>query len=139
MMDVARHVRAVVHRGVRGLGGAEILVGGFAASNVDTQHELLRRFPETMGLVLGITAIMLFAAFRSVLVPLKAVLLNCLSVGAAFGLTVLVFQHGYGGRLFGPEGATQAVLGVGAGVVFAIGFGLSIGYEGVLFSPGEGG
>src|SRR5207245_2447603 len=42
MMDVARHVRAVVHRGVRGLGGAEILVGGFAASNVDTQHELLR-------------------------------------------------------------------------------------------------
>jgi len=129
MMDVARHVRAVVHRGVRGLGGAEILVGGFAASNVDTQHELLRRFPETMGLVLGITAIMLFAAFRSVLVPLKAVLLNCLSVGAAFGLTVLVFQHGYGGRLFGLEGPTEAIWAVVPVLVFAIVFGLSMDYE----------
>src|SRR5438034_10652816 len=129
MMDVARHVRAVVHRGVRGLGGAEILVGGFAASNVDTQHELLRRFPETMGLVLDITAIMLFAAFRSVLVPLKAVLLNCLSVGAAFGLTVLVFQHGYGGRLFGLEGPTEAIWAVVPVLVFAIVFGLSMDYE----------
>jgi len=129
MMDVARHVRAVVHHGVRALGGAEILVGGFAASNVDTQHELLRRFPETMGLVLGITAIMLFAAFRSVLVPLKAVLLNCLSVGAAFGLTVLVFQHGYGGRLFGLEGPTEAIWAVVPVLVFAIVFGLSMDYE----------
>ena len=129
MMDVARHVRAVVQRGVRGLGGTEILVGGFAASNVDTQHELLRRFPETMGLVLGITAIMLFAAFRSVLVPLKAVLLNCLSVGAAFGLTVLVFQHGYGGRLFGLEGPTEAIWAVVPVLVFAIVFGLSMDYE----------
>src|SRR5437879_2322392 len=109
MMDVARHVRAVVARGVRGLAGTEIVVGGFAASNVDTQQELLRRFPQTVGLVLGITAIMLFGAFRSLLVPLKAVLLNCLSVGASFGLTVLVFQHGYGGRLFGLEGPTEAI------------------------------
>src|SRR5437879_882651 len=109
MMDVARRVRAVVARGVRGLAGTEIVVGGFAASNVDTQQELLRRFPQTVGLVLGITAIMLFGAFRSLLVPLKAVLLNCLSVGASFGLTVLVFQHGYGGRLFGLEGPTEAI------------------------------
>ncbi|OLB18771.1 MAG: hypothetical protein AUH12_01600 [Gemmatimonadetes bacterium 13_2_20CM_69_8] len=104
MMDVARHVRAVVARGVRGLAGTEIVVGGFAASNVDTQQELLRRFPQTVGLVLGITAIMLFGAFRSLLVPLKAVLLNCLSVGASFGLTVPV-------------------------LVFAIVFGLSMDYE----------
>src|SRR5437016_14573332 len=47
MMDLARHVRGVVARGVRGLAGAEVVVGGFAASNVDTQHELVRRFPET--------------------------------------------------------------------------------------------
>src|SRR6058998_2254614 len=53
MMDVARHVRTVIAHGVRGLTGAEVVVGGFAASNVDTQHELLRRFPETVGLVLG--------------------------------------------------------------------------------------
>src|SRR3989441_10414 len=129
MMDVARHVRAVVARGVRGLAGTEIVVGGFAASNVDTQQELLRRFPQTVGLVLGITAIMLFGAFRSLLVPLKAVLLNCLSVGASFGLTVLVFQYGYGGRLFGLEGPTEAIWVVVPVLVFAIVFGLSMDYE----------
>ena len=129
MMDVARHVRTVVAHGVRGLTGAEVVVGGFAASNVDTQHELLRRFPETVGLVLATTAIMLFFAFRSLLVPLKAVLLNCLSVGASFGLTVLVFQDGYGGKWFGLEGPTEAIWVVVPVLVFAIVFGLSMDYE----------
>src|SRR5438093_1034676 len=129
MMDVARHVRTVIAHGVRGLTGAEVVVGGFAASNVDTQHELLRRFPETVGLVLATTAIMLFFAFRSLLVPLKAVLLNCLSVGASFGLTVLVFQDGYGGKRFGLEGPTEAIWVVVPVLVFAIVFGLSMDYE----------
>ncbi|HEX9282911.1 MAG TPA: MMPL family transporter [Gemmatimonadales bacterium] len=129
LMDVVRRVRAVVAHGVRGLAGAEILVAGFAASNVDTQHDLMTRFPGTVGLVLGITAIMLFIAFRSLLVPVKAVLLNLLSVGAAFGLTVLVFQHGYGGGVFGLEGPTQAIWAVVPVLVFAIVFGLSMDYE----------
>ena len=129
LMDVVRRVRALVARDVRGLAGAEILVAGFAASNVDTQEELMRRFPETVALVLGITAIMLFVAFRSLLVPIKAVVLNLLSVGGAFGLTVLVFQHGYGGRLFGLEGPAQAIWAVVPVLVFAIVFGLSMDYE----------
>ena len=129
LMDVVRRVRALVARDVRGLAGAEILVAGFAASNVDTQEELMRRFPETVALVLGITAIMLFVAFRSLLVPIKAVVLNLLSVGGAFGLTVLVFQHGYGGGLFGLEGPTQAIWAVVPVLVFAIVFGLSMDYE----------
>src|SRR6266516_2519834 len=129
LMDVVRRVRGIVARDVRGLVGAEILVAGFAASNVDTQQELMKRFPETVALVLGITAIMLFVAFRSLLVPIKAVLLNLLSVGGAFGLTVLVFQHGYGGRLFGLEGPTQAIWAVVPVLVFAIVFGLSMDYE----------
>ncbi len=120
LMDVVRRVRAVAAHDVRGLAGAEILVAGFAASNVDTQQELMNRFPETVSLVLGITAIMLFVAFRSLLVPIKAVLLNLLSVGGAFGLTVLVFQHGYGGRVFGLEGPTQAIWAVVPVLVFAI-------------------
>src|SRR5437879_359194 len=128
-MDVVGRVRALVARDVRGLAGAEILVAGFAASNVDTQQALMKRFPETVGLVLGITAIMLFVAFRSLLVPIKAVLLNLLSVGGAFGLTVLVFQHGYGGGLFGLEGPTQAIWAVVPVLVFAIVFGLSMDYE----------
>ena len=129
LMDVVRRVRTIVGHGMRGLAGAEILVAGFAASNVDTQQELMKRFPETVGLVLGITAIMLFIAFRSLLVPIKAVVLNLLSVGGAFGLTVLVFQHGYGARLFGLEGPTEAIWAVVPVLVFAIVFGLSMDYE----------
>src|SRR6266566_3633472 len=129
LMDVVRRVRAVTAHGLRGLAGAEILVAGFAASNVDTQHDLMTRFPGTVAMVLGITAIMLFAAFRSLLVPVKAVLLNILSVGAAFGLTVLVFQHGYGAGVFGLEGPTQAIWAVVPVLVFAIVFGLSMDYE----------
>jgi RND superfamily putative drug exporter len=134
MMEIARRVRAVVGHGIRGLTGAEVLVGGFAAANLDSQNQLLRRLPGTVGFILGITAIMLFFAFRSLLVPLKAVLLNCLSVSAAFGLTVLVFQHGYGGRLFGLEGPTEAIWGVAPVLVFATVFGLSMDYEVFLLS-----
>jgi putative drug exporter of the RND superfamily len=129
MMEIARRVRTVAGHGVRGLTGAEMLVGGFAAANLDSQNELLHRLPRTVGFILGITAIMLFFAFRSLLVPLKAVLLNCLSVSAAFGLTVLVFQHGYGGRLFGLDGPTVAIWGVAPVLVFATVFGLSMDYE----------
>src|SRR4029077_21198749 len=129
LMDVVRRVRAVVARDVRGLAGAEILVAGFAASNVDTQQELMKRFPETVALVLGITAIMLFVAFRSLLVPIKAVLLNLLSVGGTFGLSVFVFQHRVVGRLFGLEGRTEVIWAFVPVLLFAIVFGLSMDYE----------
>ncbi len=128
MMDLTRHVRAVIARGVR-LKGAEIDVGGFAASSLDLQQQLLRRFPGIVAMILGVTAIMLFLAFRSVLVPLKAVVLNCVSVSAAFGITVLVFQHGYGASFFGLEGPTEAIFVVVPVLVFATVFGLSMDYE----------
>ncbi|HEY6807508.1 MAG TPA: MMPL family transporter [Gemmatimonadales bacterium] len=129
LMDVARDARAVIGRGVRGLQGTHILVGGFSATSVDLQHDLVSRMPGIFGLILGVTAVMLFIAFRSLLVPLKAVLLNCLSVGAAFGVTVLVFQHGVGGSLFGLDGPTEAIFVVVPVLVFAIVFGLSMDYE----------
>ena len=129
MMDLTRHARRVVAGGLRGLQGADVVVGGFAASSVDLQRDLLKRFPTIVGMILGVTAIMLFIAFRSLLVPLKAVVLNCLSVGAAFGVTVLVFQHGYGGSLFGLEGPTEAIFVVVPVLVFATVFGLSMDYE----------
>ena len=128
MMDLTRHARLIAH-GVRGLQSANVVVGGFAASSVDLQHDLLKRFPAIVGMILGVTAIMLFIAFRSLLVPLKAVVLNCLSVGAAFGVTVLVFQHGYGGSFFGLEGPTEAIFVVVPVLVFATVFGLSMDYE----------
>jgi len=105
------------------------VVGGFAASSLDLQEHLLRRFPGMVGLILGVTGIMLLVAFRSILVPLKAVVLNCVSVGAAFGITVLVFQHGYGIQLFGLDGPTEAIFVIVPVLVFATVFGLSMDYE----------
>ncbi|MDP3910942.1 MAG: MMPL family transporter [Gemmatimonadales bacterium] len=129
MMDLTRRLRAVIAGELRGLQDADVLVGGFAASSVDLQDDLLGRFPGIVAMILGVTALMLFIAFRSLLVPLKAVVLNCISVGAAFGLTVFVFQHGYGGALFGLEGPTQAIFVVVPVLVFATVFGLSMDYE----------
>jgi RND superfamily putative drug exporter len=129
MMDLTRHARRLIAGGVRGLQGADIVVGGFAASSLDLQQHLLARFPGIVAMILGVTAVMLFIAFRSLLVPLKAVVLNCVSVSAAFGVTVLVFQHGYGGALFGLEGPTEAIFVVVPVLVFATVFGLSMDYE----------
>ncbi len=129
MMDVAREARRVAAHRVRALGDAQIWVGGFAASSVDLQDDLLARFPDIVALILGVTAVMLFLTFRSVLVPLKAVVLNCLSLGAAFGVTVLVFQEGLGGRWFGLEGPTETIFVVVPVLVFATVFGLSMDYE----------
>jgi RND superfamily putative drug exporter len=129
MMELAQRVRAIAAHGVRALDGATVLVGGFAAGSLDSQLDVLGGMPRTVGLILGVTAIMLFFAFRSLLIPLKAVLLNCFSVSAAFGLTVLVFQRGYGGHLFGLEGPTRAIWGVAPVLVFATVFGLSMDYE----------
>jgi len=128
MMDLARHVRSTIAHSTR-LRGSDILVGGFAASSLDLQENLLARFPGIVAMILGVTAIMLLIAFRSVLVPLKAVVLNCVSVGAAFGITVLVFQHGYGSSLFGLDGPTEAIFVVVPVLVFATVFGLSMDYE----------
>jgi len=78
--------------------------------------------------------VMLAWVFRSVLVPLKAVVMNTLSVGAAFGLTVVVFQWGIGGSLIGLEGPTESIFVMGPVLVFAIVFGLSMDYEVFLLS-----
>jgi RND superfamily putative drug exporter len=127
-MDVVRRIRGVVQSGVQGLDSVEVLVGGFAASSVDLQDDLLEHFPTVILLVLIITAVMLAVAFQSVLVPVKAVALNCMSVLGAFGVTVLVFQNGFGAELFGLDGPTEAVMVVVPVVVFAVVFGLSMDY-----------
>jgi RND superfamily putative drug exporter len=86
------------------------------------------------GLVLVVTAIMLAVAFRSVLVPIKAVVMNLLSVAGAFGLIVLVFQRGIGAEIFGLDGPTGAIFMVVPILVFAVAFGLSMDYEVFLLS-----
>lgn len=127
-MDLVRRARRVA-RDVRGLSDATILVGGYAAANVDLQQDLLARFPVMVLLILLTTGVMLALAFKSVLVPIKAVVMNTLSVSATFGITVLVFQHGWGSRLFGLGGPTSAIYVVVPVLVFAVVFGLSMDYE----------
>jgi RND superfamily putative drug exporter len=128
-LAVARRIRGIEARGLPGLAYAELLSGGFAPSSLDFRDELMHRFPALVAIVLGITGIMLGAVFRSVLVPVKAVIMNCFSVAAAFGLTVVVFQWGFGARLIGISGPTEAIFILGPVLVFAIVFGLSMDYE----------
>jgi len=134
-MDLVARARALARgKGIRQLAGAKVSVGGYVASSVDFQRELLRRFPLIILLVLGITGGMLAIAFRSVLVPIKAVIMNSLSVSATFGLIVLVFQRGVGAREFGLTGATEAIFVAVPVLVFAVVFGLSMDYEVFLLS-----
>jgi RND superfamily putative drug exporter len=134
-MAVVGRIRGLITDStIRQLREARVLVGGYVANSVDLQNEMLRRFPGLVALVLAATAIMLAIAFRSVLVPLKAVLMNSLSVSATFGLIVLVFQYGFGGQLFGLTGATEAIFVMVPVLVFAVVFGLSMDYEVFLLS-----
>jgi RND superfamily putative drug exporter len=128
-LHAVAEVRRLEIRGLPELERAEMLVGGFSASNLDFRDELVRRFPLLVILVLGVTGVMLALVFRSVLVPIKAILMNTLSVAAAFGLTVVVFQWGVGGSLIGLEAPTRVIFVMGPVLVFAIVFGLSMDYE----------
>jgi RND superfamily putative drug exporter len=128
-MDVSRKARALGQTPPRQLKDATILVGGYTAASLDLQDVLLERFPTMVVLILACTAVMLALVFRSVLVPIKAVIMNTLSVSATFGLIVLVFQHGFGSSLFGLDGPTAAIFVVVPVLVFAVVFGLSMDYE----------
>jgi len=133
-LDAVRGVRKLDLHALPTLQHARLLVGGFSASNLDFRNRVLSLVPLLAVLVLGVTALMLAFVFRSLLVPIKAVLMNSLSVAAAFGLTVLVFQWGIGGSLIGLAGPTQAIFVIGPVLVFAVVFGLSMDYEVFLLS-----
>ena len=135
MMDVTRHARSLAATArPKQLKDATISVGGYTAGALDLQNILLDRFPMLVFLILAVTGVMLAIAFRSVLVPIKAVIMNTLSVSATFGLIVLVFQYGFGASYFGLDGATSAIFVVVPVLVFAVVFGLSMDYEIFLLS-----
>ena len=133
-LQAVRDVRRIHARNIPTLGSARYLVTGFFASALDFRDRLMGQFPIIVALVLGVTAVMLAWVFKSVLVPAKAVVMNTLSVGAAFGLTVVVFQWGIGGSLIGLKAPTEAIFVMGPILVFAIVFGLSMDYEVFLLS-----
>ena len=85
--------------------GPDVRVGGQPAANADFIDAVYGSFPLMIALITITTFILLARAFRSLLLPAKAILLNILSVAAAWGVLVLVWQHGYGSELiFGHRG-----------------------------------
>jgi uncharacterized membrane protein YdfJ with MMPL/SSD domain len=112
---------------------AQVLVTGDTAENLDYFAIIGRWLPLVLVFVLGLSLVLLVLAFRTIVVPAVAILLNLLSVGAAYGLLVGVFQHGWGADLLG----LQQVDAVEAWVplfLFAVLFGLSMDYQVFLLS-----
>ncbi len=112
--------------------GVETYLTGQVAVAVDFSDYLANRLPLFFGAVLTLSFLLLMAVFRSLLVPLKAVLMNLISIGAAYGVAVAVFQWGWGGDLLGIEPAPiEPFVPM---MLFAIVFGLSMDYEVFLLS-----
>jgi len=113
--------------------GAQIHVGGINAIFEDFGNAIAGKLPLFIGVVVLLSALLLMIVFRSLLVPLKAVLMNLLSIGAAFGLIVAVFQWGWGASLIGVD-ATGPIISFFPIFLFSIVFGLSMDYEVFLMS-----
>ena len=112
----------------------DVRVGGQPASNADFIDAVYGSFPLMIALITITTFILLARAFRSLLLPLKAIVLNILSVAAAWGVLVLVWQHGYGSEaIFGIE-ATGSIPSWMPLMIFAFLFGLSMDYEVFILS-----
>ena len=126
--DIVHEVReSVVPEVFGGLDGVEALVTGRAAFTADVVDFYSDGIPKVIGFVLALSFVLLLVAFRSIVIPIKAILLNLLSTGAAFGLLVLVFQDGYGADLLGfKPGPIEAFVPV---FIFTILFGLSMDYH----------
>jgi putative drug exporter of the RND superfamily len=113
--------------------GAQVHVGGITAIFEDFGTAISEKLPLFIGVVILLSALLLMTVFRSVLVPLKAIVMNLLSIGAAFGLIVAVFQWGWGASLIGVDG-TGPIISFFPIFLFAIVFGLSMDYEVFLMS-----
>ena len=113
--------------------GEDALVGGLTAASTDFATFLGGRMPLLIGVVLTLSFLLLLLVFRSVLVPLKAVIMNLLSIGAAYGILVAIFQWGWGLEAIGVDksGPIEAWVPM---FLFAIVFGLSMDYEVFLLS-----
>ncbi|MET0626871.1 MAG: MMPL family transporter [Acidimicrobiia bacterium] len=111
----------------------DVKVGGLTASADDFSAYTAERIPIFMGAVLLLSFLLLMVVFRSLLVPLKAVIMNLLSIGAAFGVVVAVFQWGWAADLIGVDRATPIEAWAPV-YIFAIVFGLSMDYEVFLLS-----
>ncbi|HMH46679.1 MAG TPA: MMPL family transporter [Solirubrobacteraceae bacterium] len=112
--------------------GARILVGGQQATTIDFTNVLSNKLPLFVGIVVALSALLLLIVFRSLVIPVQAAFMNLLSIGAALGVVVAIFQWGWLGGFFNVKGGPiEAFIPV---MLFAIVFGLSMDYEVFLVS-----
>jgi RND superfamily putative drug exporter len=126
-------IQATIDRANASLKGTNGTLTGVAAVDRDFLHALFGSFPYALALVLLLTLVLLTRAFRSVVLAVKAVVLNLLSLAAAFGIVVFVFQEGHGSSLWNiaASGSITAWIPV---MIFAFLFGLSMDYEVFMLS-----
>jgi putative drug exporter of the RND superfamily len=112
--------------------GARVSMGGATATNLDFSQAIRDKLPLFIGVVVGLSLLLLAIVFRSLLIPVKAGIFNLLSIGGAFGVVTLIFQDGHLASLFGDAtGPIESFLPI---MVFAVVFGLSMDYEVFLVS-----
>lgn len=111
-----------------GDGKAEGHVGGSTAGYIDLGDEISQNLPLLIAVVVLLSVVLLLFAFRSIVIPLQAALMNLISVAAAYGIITFVFQEGHGASLIGLDGSVPVVSFLPL-VMFAILFGLSMDYQ----------
>src|SRR4029079_469194 len=111
-VQLVRRVRGMLIPSAVDGQNAEVLVGGLSAQIVDITDESERKLPVVVGLIVALSFVLLALVFRSLVLPIKAIVMNVFGITAAYGLLVIVFQEGAGARLFGfqPTGTTQVYL-----------------------------
>ncbi|MDX6551997.1 MAG: putative drug exporter of the superfamily [Gaiellales bacterium] len=131
--SAAPEIRGIITRSKAALRGTDGTLTGVAAVNQDFLHALYGSLPYVLGLVLLLTLVLLTRAFRSIVLAVKAVVLNLFSLGAAYGIVVLIFQQGHGSQLWGVEasGSLTAYIPL---MIFAFLYGLSMDYEVFMLS-----
>lgn len=131
--ETVQRLRSDVFPQVLDGSAAKVHVGGATATVADLADRVTNRLPLFITAVIVLSFILLMLLFRSILVPLKAALLNLLSIGASYGVLVMVFQWGWGASLIGLE-STVPIISFIPMFMFAILFGLSMDYEVFLLS-----
>jgi putative drug exporter of the RND superfamily len=124
----ASGIQGVINRVNDTLKGTNGTLGGTPAVDRDFVHAVYGNFPYVLAFVLVLTLVLLARAFRSIVLPIKAAVLNLVSLGAAFGIVVFIFQEGHGSSLWNIT-ATQAITAWIPLMIFAFLFGLSMDYE----------
>jgi RND superfamily putative drug exporter len=126
--QLVRHIRTTLIAPILAGGGLDVAVGGATAKIVDLTDITQAKVPLVLTLILVLSLLFLMAVFRSVVLPVKAVIMNLLATGATVGIVIFIFQEGHGEKLLGftSTGFIQVYLPLS---IFALLFGLSMDYE----------